>query len=93
MRRVSVAGLALLLIVLGGCASKPKTQRVLEQYTGRTISAFIEEKHYYPDSDSELPTGGRVYRFTVGAPINQCRVWIETDSSGVITRWRYENCT
>ena len=80
-----------------GCASSTGT--TLKNYTGRSITDFISERHYYPDSSTDLPNGNKVYRMSIQredirlfAPPTFCRVWIETDAAGLIQHWRYENC-
>jgi hypothetical protein len=103
---VDVVRIAILCLLIVGCAaaaSKPSTERVLEQLTGKPISEFIEKHHAYPDSSDVLPSGNKVYRFSrgSGAHVDQwgnvtsrvCLVWIETNPSDIVVRWRYENCT
>jgi hypothetical protein len=93
---------AAMFLQLAACATQTVTERTLLAYTGRPITALIEDRRRYPDSESSLPNNGKVYRFTTGsgAEVDKygnvrskvCRVWVETDSAGIIVRWRYENC-
>lgn len=106
MRRMFVV-LAMIFVAIGCTTANKsqttnKTKTTLEKYTGRTISDFVNDLHYYPDSQSDLPNGDKVYRFSIGSGgqvdqfgnvrSNICRWSIETDVHGVIRHWRYENC-
>lgn len=84
------------------CITAPEVEQTLTKWTGRNISDLIEERSVYPEAIDKLPSGNVVYRFANVAwtRINRsgyvsqivCRVWIETDVTGKILRWRYENC-
>lgn len=97
MKLACVLSLCTLLL---GCVSA--TEQTLRKYTGKNISQFISERAYYPEKITDLPNGNKVYLFVAGSGgwvdesgnihSNVCRAWIETDPTGTIVRWRYENC-
>ena len=89
-------------IALMGMACVSRTQKDLRSLVGTNIGDCISRAHVYPDSVVDLPTGGKAYRFSNGSggrvyqngdfQSNVCTWWLETDSSGIITYWRYQNC-
>lgn len=91
---------AILLLVLLACTSASET--ALRALVGKNIGDYISERHVYPDSVIDLPSGGKAYRFSKGSGghvdqrgnyrSNVCTWWLETDVAGTITHWRYENC-
>lgn len=100
-RQPMMAAALISLLLLSGCASS--TQTTLKKWQGRKITDYIETRSDYPESTSELPNGNKVYKFLYGSGgrvdqrgnvrSNVCHVWLEADPSGVIVRWRYENCS
>lgn len=100
-RQLMMAAALIGLLLFSGCASS--TETTMKKWQGQKITDYIEKNSTYPDSTSVLPNGNTVYRFTYGTgsrvnywgnlESNVCRVWLEADPSGVIVRWRYENCS
>lgn len=98
--RVSVAGTVCALFL--SCASVPGTERTLQTYVGKPISAFID-RHGYPVGEPiELPGGNRAFHFVngngaflegrSGAWSHPCNVWLEVDRAGTVVKYRHEGC-
>jgi hypothetical protein len=65
---------------------------MLKDYVGKPVDAFMAERAFAADAVTPTANGGAIYAFRGGPGGPRCRFYLVTDSSRIITKYRFEDC-